>query len=85
MFPTSRDEIYRNEDGEVTGWSAPAEPEYCEVGGHYGHCDGSCMDEPEQDDYADDDEYDAPEYDPGPEIDDEGGMSEYRNLDGEYR
>ena len=26
-------------------------------------------------------EPDTPEYDPGPEIDDEGGMSEYRHQD----
>lgn len=51
------------------------EPEYCDLCSGYGHSAFECQvdvwgefDEP--------DEEEAPEYDPGPQIDDEGGMSE---------
>lgn len=46
------------------------EPEYCEVCGGYGHSGMQCPN-----DYWDEEE-EVPEYDPGPEVDDEGGMSE---------
>jgi len=42
MFPTPGDEIYRNDAGEVTGWSRPAVADdyYCDVCGfnHTGDC-----------------------------------------------
>jgi len=42
MFPSPGDEIYRNEEGEVIGWSRPANPEdyYCDICGlcHTGDC-----------------------------------------------
>lgn len=45
------------------------EPEYCDLCGGYGHspfeCQGDLWDEEE-----------VPEHDPGPQIDDEGSMSE---------
>lgn len=44
------------------------EPEYCGVCGSYGHYDGQCEVDWEEDEVL--------EYDPGPEVDDEGGMSE---------
>lgn len=46
------------------------EPEYCDLCGAHGHSPLDCAwgyDEPEPD-----------EYDPGPEVDDEGGMSEFK-------
>lgn len=46
------------------------EPEYCEVCGGYGHSGMQC-----ENDYWDGEE-EVPEYDPGPEVDDQGGMSE---------
>lgn len=45
------------------------EPEYCECCGGYGHNGMQC-----EADWEDEEE--APEYDPGPQVDDVGGMSE---------
>lgn len=47
-----------------------SEPEYCDLCGCYGHSPFAC-----QEGYRWED-YEEPEYDPGPQIDDEGGMSE---------
>lgn len=44
---------------------------------------GALPDEPHREECLDDPAYDGPEpeeYDPGPEVDDEGGMSEYRSY-----
>jgi len=41
-FPSPGDEIYRNSEGEVTGWGAPeGPPPYCDICGtcHSGDCD----------------------------------------------
>jgi len=79
-FPSAGDEVYRNEAGEPVGWGKPesAEDNYCDDCG-FSH-GGECPDEPDYDEYDEDEEYDAPieEHDPGPEVDDEGGMSEHR-------
>ncbi len=62
-FPSPGDEIYTNEAGEVMGWSKPAEPEWCYIGGHYTitGCNGECMDGPDDDDDYDyqEDSYDS--------------------------
>ena len=80
MFPVPGDEIYHNADGEVTGWGKPEEPVYHDLCG-YTHPEGAC---PEEDRWSDDDNWEMDdarrEHDPGPEVDDEGGMSEYRGA-----
>jgi hypothetical protein len=81
-FPAAGDEVYYNEAGEPTGWGKPetAESQYCDVHG-FAHS-RTCAEIDEES--AADEEYDAPDedYDLGPEVDDEGGMSEYRHTDG---
>jgi hypothetical protein len=47
------------------------EPEYCDLCGRYGHSPFECQDGEWQED-----EDEVPEHDPGPQVDDEGGMSE---------
>jgi hypothetical protein len=68
-FPSPGDEIYKNEDGEVTGWSKPAEPDYCDI--HGITFTGVICPECDHEEFGD-----ADDWDPGPEVDDEGGMSE---------
>lgn len=72
MFPPHDAEIIRNDAGEILGWSRPAEPDYCDIHGRtfMGVECPECRYE---------DQYDPNEFDPGPEVDDEGGMSEYRH------
>jgi hypothetical protein len=56
MFPVAGDEIYRNEAGEVTGWSKPASAEdyYCDPCG-FSHA-GPCPPDERDDDDDDDDD-----------------------------
>jgi hypothetical protein len=79
MFQPAGSEIYTNEAGEPTGWGSPesAEDYYCDNCG-YSH-GTTCVDP-----YGLDEEIEEPpieEHDPGPEIDDEGGMTEYRHQE----
>jgi len=74
MFPPSGAEIFRNELGEPTGWSAPAEAVFCDLCGGRGHNELYCSTQYEDLDYEEEDDYD-----PGPEVDDEGETSEYRH------
>lgn len=56
MFPTAGSHIYRNEEGEVLGWSDETqyEPEYCDECG-FNHS-GECPPEPDDEDDEDDED-----------------------------
>lgn len=52
-FPNAHSHIYRNEAGEIMGWSDESsyEPEYCDICG-FNHS-GDCPPEPDDDDEDD--------------------------------
>jgi hypothetical protein len=77
MFPGAGAQVYRNELGEVLGWGRPetAGDYYCDTCG-FAHS-GPCPDYGMYDEDEDEDDGDPPDYDPGDEVDDEGGMSEF--------
>jgi len=78
MFPPANANIITNELGEPLGWDVPSDEDayYHDECGSYHNWLARCP----QDEY---DEEDYDEYDPGPEVDDEGGMSEVRNCPAE--
>jgi hypothetical protein len=75
-FPPANAIPITNEAGEPIGWDVQSDDDryFHDECGLY-HIDGRCPnDEPDPEDEDEYDEYD--EYDPGPEVDDQGGMSE---------
>jgi hypothetical protein len=42
VFPGPHDELYYNEVGEPIGWDAPADPEFCNNCGQFGHNELNC-------------------------------------------
>lgn len=80
MFPPHGAEIIRNEAGEPLGWvqPAPAASYWCDDCG-FSH-GGECPPEFDPDDDEGEEMPEPEDYDPGPEVDDEGGMSEYHGF-----
>jgi hypothetical protein len=61
MFPTAGSHIYRNEEGEVLGWSDETsyEPEYCDMCGTNHSMSQDCPDYDDMDDCDDEGDDDA--------------------------